>query len=111
MFEYNARVLNVIDADTLKLQIDLGFSVFVTQSCRLVRIDAPEMSTMEGFKARQFVVDLLAAVTALKVSTSKPDKYGRWLVDLSFQSPANGAQWINLSDLLLSTHNAVPYTS
>jgi micrococcal nuclease len=110
MFEYTAQVLNVIDGDTLKLQIDLGFSVHVIQSCRLVRIDAPEMSTMQGFTARQFVVDTLAAVTALKVSTSKPDKYGRWLVDLSFQSPPTGAQWINLSDLLLSTHHAVPYT-
>ena len=111
MFEYKALVLNVIDADTLKLQIDLGFSVFVVQSCRLVRVDAPEMSTMQGFTARQFVVDALAAVTAIKVSTSKPDKYGRWLVDFFFQSPPTGPQWINLSDLLLSTHHAVPYPS
>jgi len=109
MFEYAAELIAVVDADTLKLKIDLGFSVFVKQSCRLARIDAPEMSTMDGFTARQFVVDALAAVTALKVSTSKPDKYGRWLVDLSFQSPPTGAQWINLSDLLLSTQHAVPY--
>jgi endonuclease YncB( thermonuclease family) len=111
MFEYSAQVLNVIDADTLKLQIDLGFSVFVVQSCRLVRIDAPEMSTLQGFKARQFVVSTLAEATAIKVNTSKPDKYGRWLVDLSFESPPTGTQRVNLSDLLLSTHNAVPYTS
>jgi|WetSurMetagenome_2_1015567.scaffolds.fasta_scaffold07218_2 micrococcal nuclease len=111
MYEYSAQVLRVIDGDTLKLQIDLGFSVFVAQSCRLVRIDAPEMSTMQGFTARQFVVDTLATVTAIKVNTSKPDKYGRWLVDFFFQSPPTGAQWINLSDLLLSTHHAVPYDS
>lgn len=111
MFEYTAQVLNVIDADTLKLQIDLGFSVFAVQSCRLARIDAPEMSTMQGFTARQFVINTLATATAIKVNTSKPDKYGRWLVDLSFESPPTGAQRVNLSDLLLSTHHAAPYNS
>jgi len=110
MFEYTAQVLKMIDGDTLKLQIDLGFSVHVVQTCRLVRIDAPEMNTMEGFKALQFVTGQLATATAVKVSTSKPDKYGRWLVDFFFQSPASGQQWINLSDLLLSSKHAVPYT-
>jgi endonuclease YncB( thermonuclease family) len=110
MFQYNARVLHVIDGDTLKLQIDLGFSVHVVQSCRLVRINAPEMSTMDGFTAMQFVTKTLAPATATRVTTSKPDKYGRWLVDFEFQAPATGAQWVNLSDLLLSTKHAVPYT-
>jgi endonuclease YncB( thermonuclease family) len=110
MFEYTAQVLRITDGDTLQLQIDLGFSVHIVQSCRLVRIDAPEMSTMQGFTARQFVVDTLAAATAVKVNTSKPDKYGRRLVDLFFQSPPSGAQWINLSDLLLSSKHAVPYS-
>jgi micrococcal nuclease len=111
MYEYTAQVLRVIDGDTLKLQIDLGFSVFVVQSCRLARVNAPEMSALDGFTVRQFVVDTLAAAAAIRVTTSKPDKYGRWLVDLTFQSPPTGAQWINLSDLLLSSKHAIPYNS
>ena len=111
MFEYKAELLNVIDGDTVKLQIDLGFSVHVKQSCRLVRINAPEMSTMNGFTSRQFIVDTLTPATAIKVSTSKPDKYGRWLVDLFFQTIPTGETWTSLSDLLLSTQHAVPYPS
>jgi micrococcal nuclease len=109
MFEYNARVLNVIDGDTLKLDLDLGFSVHITQSCRLVRIDTPEMVTLDGLKTQQFVAATLAPATAIHVTTSKPDKYGRWLVDVTFQAPATGAQWVNLSDLLLTTKHAAPY--
>lgn len=109
MFEYAAEVIDVIDADTLKLRIDLGFSVFVKQSCRLARINAPEMTTLEGAIAKAYVVNALAGVTALKVSTSKAEKYGRWLIECNYQSPLTGAQWINLNDLLLSTKHAVPY--
>jgi micrococcal nuclease len=109
MFEYAATILKIIDADTVKLQIDLGFSIFIKQTCRLARINAPEMNTMEGFKARQFMVQTLTDIATVKVQTSKAEKYGRWLVELSFLPPVTGSQWVNLSDLLLSTKNAVPY--
>ena len=99
----------VIDADTLRLQLDLGFSVFANMSCRLARVNAPEMSTLQGAQAKGFVVDTLARAVDLQVTTAKPDKYGRWLVEFTFQDPQQGTQPINLSDLLLKTGNAVPY--
>lgn len=109
MYHYAASLIEVVDGDTLKLQLDLGFSVFVKMSCRLARVNAPEMVTLQGAQAKQFVADTLSAAANLQAATAKPDKYGRWLVEVSFDDPQHVGQQINLSDLLLSTGHAVPY--
>jgi len=49
---YKAEVRDVIDADTLLLDIDLGFEVIRRQSIRLARIDAPERVTRQGAAGR-----------------------------------------------------------
>ena len=48
MYEYTARVLKVVDGDTLDLSIDLGFNIWITQRCRLQGIDTPETRTLDS---------------------------------------------------------------
>jgi len=109
MFEYAAKLIKIIDADTIRLDIDLGMRVHIIETVRLIGIDAPELGTIPGQIARSFVVKELTAVIAIKIQTTKPEKYGRWLATLLYQDPAQGPDWRNLNDLLLSTHHAVPY--
>jgi hypothetical protein len=109
MFEYAARLIDVIDADTLRLEIDLGFSVFVKQSCRLARLNAPEITTIDGALTKVYVIAQLQKAINLKVFTSKAEKYGRWLVEVNMQLDEPTAQWVNLNDLLLTTRHAAPY--
>ncbi len=52
---YKAEVRDVIDADTLLLDIDLGFEVIRRQSIRLARIDAPPRDTAQGAAGRRYV--------------------------------------------------------
>ena len=52
-----ARVAEVHDGDTLKLDIDLGFSTHVLVWVRLMDVRAPELSEADGQTARS---DLLA---------------------------------------------------
>ena len=56
---YKAEVRDVIDADTLLLDIDLGFEVIRRQSIRLARIDAPPRDTAQGTAGRRFVREQL----------------------------------------------------
>jgi len=42
MYEYSAKVLQLVDPDTLVLSIDLGFGVSVTQQVTLRGITAPK---------------------------------------------------------------------
>ena len=44
MYEYRAKVRGVYDADTITVDIDLGFGIIYTgQKLRLLGIDAPEV--------------------------------------------------------------------
>ena len=91
MFTYQARLIEVIDGDTVDLLIDLGFGVHVKERCRLYGIDAPEMPTESGKAAKAYLETLLGAATGeLFVATrkmprrpkEKTDKYGRYLAVL-----------------------------
>ena len=41
MYEYSAKLIRVIDGDTIDASIDLGFDVWVKKRIRLYGIDAP----------------------------------------------------------------------
>ena len=85
LYTYKALVERVIDADTLVLNIDLGFSSWVREKVRLRGIDAPELATPEGKKAKAFVEARLKEVDFVIVKTHKNDKYGRFVVDVFYQ--------------------------
>jgi len=47
-YEYHAKVINVIDGDTIVVDIDLGFNVVLSnQSVRLLGVDTPESRTSD----------------------------------------------------------------
>ena len=91
MFTYQAKLIEVIDGDTVDLLIDLGFGVHVRERCRLYGIDAPEMPSEAGKIAKAYLESLIGAATGeLFVATrkmprkpkEKTDKYGRYLAVL-----------------------------
>jgi len=101
MYSYTATLLRVIDADTVVLDLDLGFKLWRrNESYRLGRIDAPELPTEGGIAARSALVLELTTARSLSVTTARADKFGRWLVELI----ADGR---NINDWLVSTGHAV----
>ena len=55
-----ARVVEVHDGDTLKLDVDVGFSTHAYAWIRLLNVRAPELSEGDGAKARADVLTWLA---------------------------------------------------
>ncbi|WP_426455335.1 thermonuclease family protein (plasmid) [Paenibacillus sp. S-38] len=108
MYEYKALFLRVIDADTLRLRIDLGFNTFREENVRLARINAPELGTPAGRQAKQFVWSCFETDT-VKIRTMKDrkDKYGRYLAEVEVEYYEG--QTSNLSDLLIQLGYAAPY--
>ena len=47
MFEYSAKVVRIVDGDTLDAEIDIGFDVFVKKRIRLYGIDTWESRTRD----------------------------------------------------------------
>jgi len=86
LYTYKAYVERVIDGDTVKVEIDLGFNIRVRQTIRLKSIDCPELDTAEGKHAKKFVEDELEGCDFITIKTTKSDKYDRYLCDIFYGS-------------------------
>ena len=86
-FWYGAKLLKVIDGDTVELMVDLGFNIHHKMRVRLYGVNTPESRTKDlkekelGLKAKKFTEDWLTHHEWVFVNTipDKNDKYGRIL--------------------------------
>lgn len=81
---YQATVLDIIDGDTIDLDIDLGFGVSRKLRVRLAVIDCPPASEAKGRKARDLVARELMPARTVVVKTEKTDIYGRFIAHIFF---------------------------
>ena len=83
MYEYRAKVIKVVDGDTVDVDIDLGFGVWLKdERVRIMGIDTPESRTRDKVE-KKFG---LAAKARLKTQVGKggedmKGKFGRILGD------------------------------
>lgn len=80
---YQAKVLSVVDGDTIDVELDLGFNTFTKQRLRLLGFNTPERG-QPGFElATTYLKNHLANhQNSLLVNTTKRDSFGRWLAHL-----------------------------
>jgi len=114
MYEYNAKVYDVTDGDTVKAYVDLGFNLHAKLVLRLYGINAPETRTKdldekkEGFKAKDRVIKLLEKSDyKIRMKSHGVDKYGRSLAEIIVNVPLSGE--ININQLLLNEGLAEEY--
>ena len=93
MYEYRAKVIKVIDGDTVDVDIDLGFGIVLSdERGRVMGIDTPESRTRDltekqfGLAAKKRLQELLGETTILKTEINKngedmKGKFGRVLGD------------------------------
>ncbi len=105
-----AKLVRVIDGDTVELTCDTGFYSTHTVKFRLAGIDTPELKQAGGSDARQALSGLLAhfADQPFIVHSEGVDKYGRWLVTIPLYESAGEADTIN--QRLIELGFAVPYS-
>ena len=95
LYCYSAIVKKVVDGDTLLLNIDLGFDVWLNQRIRLRGIDCPSISTHKGQSAKEFVEHQLRVNDLVVIQTFKKiDIYGRYLVDIFYLQGATDKELI-----------------
>lgn len=88
MYEYQAKVIDVLDGDTIAVTIDLGFKLTYATPVRFFGINAPEIHTKDhhekemGLKAKAKLTELLSG-KVITLRTVKPnDKFGRYLAEV-----------------------------
>ena len=109
IYEYNARLLRVVDGDTVDALIDLGFSVWVKKRIRLYKIDAPETRTRDleekeqGFKTKERLTELLSANDGkFTLISHGVGKYGRCLGTIIINN-------VDINELLITEGLAKEY--
>jgi endonuclease YncB( thermonuclease family) len=76
-----ARIIRVVDGDTIKLALDLDFGIEFTCTVRLKDVRCPELSTGEPGQAAKLLTEqwLAANVKGLKFQLQDKDLYGRYV--------------------------------
>ena len=91
MYEYRCNVVHIVDGDTVDVDIDLGFGVWMKkQRIRLYGIDTPESRTRDleekkyGLAAKEFLTGMLDDEAGITLKTHKDaeGKFGRILGEL-----------------------------
>lgn len=93
---YKAYVEEVIDGDTYRCIVDLGFKVSVRQTLRLYGADAYEISLRngttedekkKGIHAKYYLKELIENKNVeIETIKDKQGKYGRFLVNMSINN-------------------------
>ena len=109
MYQYKCTILEVIDGDTVKVDIDAGFNICIKNlNIRLLGIDTPESKTTDliekvfGLASKSVVQQLLPVGSTQIVKTTIDDKYGRLLGDFLIDGKS-------LCQLLITDGYAVEY--
>lgn len=100
-FTYSAVVYNVVDGDTVDVEIDLGFKISTKQRIRLHGIDTPERG-QPGYQAAADRLKALLVGRAVTLVTSKVSKFGYYVGVIT-------SQGVNINDLMVAEGLATPY--
>ena len=115
MYEYKCKIRKVVDGDTVDIDIDLGFGIWLNdERVRIIGIDTPESRTSDpvekifGLAAKERVKHLLGENPTL-ISKVKGDgneemrgKFGRILGEFVIDETT-------INRLLIESNNAVEY--
>jgi len=111
-FCYNATVVRVVDGDTIRIDIDLGFDIVLkNQSVRLYRVDTPESRTRDlkekaaGLLAKNVVKNFIdqGSKVIIKTFLDTKGKFGRILGTIITE------EGTNINEYLINNNYAVEY--
>ena len=115
MYEYRCTVVKIIDGDTVDVDIDLGFGIWMSKErIRLLGIDTPESRTRDkeekkyGLAAKKYLTEMLNDEGGIVLKTKKDaeGKFGRILGEL-WRTTDYADKSIN--QYLVDEHHAVQY--
>ena len=114
MYQYKAKVLKVLDGDTVDIDLDLGFNIILAnQRVRMAGIDTPESRTenkeekVRGLLSKKKLQEKLAVGSWVTIETQRSDnnddKFGRILGVFLMEDGKSLNQW------MVDNNYAVPY--
>ena len=117
VYEYSCKIVRVVDGDTVDVDIDLGFGVWMhNERVRLHGIDTPESRTRDleekkfGLLAKDQVKHFLpeGSIQTLVTVKDKVGKFGRILGKFKIEYPQNHTP-TTINEWMIRHHHAAPY--
>lgn len=115
MYEYRCKIVKIIDGDTVDVDIDLGFGVWMhKERIRLYGIDTPESRTRDldekkyGLIAKGWIEKFMP-VGSMQTLITQKDKSGKFGRILGKFRVNDGHYDVILNDWMISNHHAVAY--
>ena len=117
MYEYRCKVTRVVDGDTVDVDIDLGFGVWMhKERIRLYGIDTPESRTRDleekkyGLLAKEQIESFMprGSMQTLVTVKDKAGKFGRILGKFLIYDKKTDSQ-MTINDWMIREHYAVAY--
>lgn len=109
MHEYRCKIRRVVDGDTVDVDIDLGFGVWLqNERVRMFGIDTPESRTRDriekiyGLYAKGFLKDALGKECILRTMKDGKGKFGRILGTFIVDD-------VNINELMIEEKLGVAY--
>lgn len=109
MYEYKAQVVRIIDGDTVRFKVDLGYYMSAEVNHRLAEIDTPELRDKDpevkraAYAAKDYIAELLPVGSWVTIQTKKrAGSFGRWIATIITEDG------LNVNDELVKTGHAVP---
>ena len=117
MYEYRCKIDRVVDGDTVDVDIDLGFGIWLRKErVRLHGIDTPESRTRDleekkyGLAAKSYVQSFLPVGSMQTLRTTKDDKgkFGRILGEfVVYDTVTDSSRTLN--QIMIDEHYGVEY--
>jgi micrococcal nuclease len=101
VYQYKAKVLNVVDGDTIDVSVDLGLQIYSLQRIRLYGIDTPERG-QPGFLEASDRLKYLILDKNVIIKTYKVSKYGQYLGEIMFDE-------MNINEMMITEGHAKKY--
>ena len=117
MYEYKCKIVKIIDGDTVDVDIDLGFGVWLhKERVRLYGIDTPESRTRDleekkyGLMAKELVQTLMpvGSTQTLITEKDKSGKFGRILGKFRVHEP-HLDRYVILNEFMIDNWYGVRY--
>ena len=118
MYEYRCKIVKVIDGDTVDVDIDLGFGVWLhKERVRMMGIDTPESRTRDleekkfGLLSKEYVKSYLQVGHKAKMVCKSYDakgKFGRILGDFALYDSVTDSER-HLTDMMINDGYGVKY--
>ena len=113
MYEYRCEVVKIIDGDTIRVDVDLGFGIWSrNETVRLYGIDTPESRTRDleekkyGLAAKKFLTNMLNDPGGVTLKSHGKGKFGRILGELWRTTDYTDK---SINEYMVEKHHAAPY--